>query len=272
MKQTLNSALIFLLLLSVLQSCRKAGGLENPSIAPAQSEVPAAIAPANSLTAPKKLKKINLLNNTFATFQYNAAGRIYKVVHSSDSILYTYTSTTMTIRKYGRYSKELMSILKGKLNAKGCLMNLSGTEGNMTINVQYTYDAANRLVQRTGTYSDANTTVNSKAVYTWSNGDLVKETFYENNQLNYVNQYTYDLAKENKLNIMQAHNFWVDSFLGVPNKHLRTKYVMNAGSPGQFTVSEVWTLNAQGEPTLSKLTSSLPLPFGLKSLDYTYFY
>ncbi|HEX2536484.1 MAG TPA: hypothetical protein VHK69_22230 [Chitinophagaceae bacterium] len=272
MKHSILRSLSFATLLSLLFSCSKENLTSSPSMERAP-EVAAASAPGISQLTAVRLKRRTLLNSPNADFYYDSYGRLTKVVGYSDSTTYSYSGGYLTINKYFRPTKQLNYSMKGQLDSQGRLVNLKGTNSYGTVDAQYVYDVNGRLVQSTNKVPDGKGGIlNGKTVYSWKNGDLVTETSYINTQLSQVNQFTYDLNKANPLNVYELHSNWVDRYLGVPNQHLRTKSVIAVGKPGQFTVNEFWTLNAQGSPVFSQQFSSIPLPFGLKSLDYQYYY
>ncbi|HEX2536483.1 MAG TPA: hypothetical protein VHK69_22225 [Chitinophagaceae bacterium] len=273
MKRSILPSLSLCTLLLLLFSCGKEKLPGTSGELPLESpESGARTAATGNLISVARLKKLTYVNADYYQFQYDGYGRLYKVVSTGDSVTYTYTSGYLTIRKYSRPTKALKATLKGALDSKGRLTNLKGNDVFGPVDAVYTYDASGRLAQRMSKVTDGITVKNVKTIFTWTNGDLVKESLFIDGGAGPVNLYGYDAAKANKLNVYPMQELWVDGFLGLPSQHLRTKTILNAGAPNQFITTESWTLNAQGLPASSKLYTSFVLPSNQKYIEIKYAY
>lgn len=237
----------------VFFSCKKSSDLTGnvPTTGEEATVVP-------KLAATPKLVKITSDFIPVTTFTYDTKGRISSATDEYQTT-YTYGKGTVTIKTTNLYTAAIRSLMTGKLNGKGYLVDLEGylIEDEIRQDKKYVfnYDAAGQMIQMDVATTVENVTSNLSVKCTWKDGNLVKQTQTLNGNPGLEWQYTYDAAKKDLTGLRnQFIDAWSDTFLGKRNtNHVSSIFLAVDGKTDKYSDNN-WTFNANGYATASVAT------------------
>lgn len=184
-------------------------------------------------------------------YQYDAQGRVTKVIYSEDVFTLTYNSNSFTVKDFRPVENRLVLDATATLDVSKRVVKLNGNAAYVanspyTTEHTYTYGQSANLLEITDVRSNG---VVIKNVYTWSNGDITRNDVLINGVLKYYTTYEYFNLDDITGIDLYRFNCAVTGVTGVNSKHLvkkaTTSYTDNTPS---FFVDYMYTLDSQGYP------------------------
>jgi hypothetical protein len=248
---------IFLLLLSLLTSCKKEKTRNPNSIEKA------------------KLSKVEYLYNGqpdyTETYAYDGKGRLSGYTYDIDVETFEYVEDNfLKVTRRHKETNVIAGFYEAVLNDKGAITDLKfkDANGQLGAHYTYTYDAEGYMIKR----KSVNVSVNFiwEVEYKIMNGNLLSVKVFQNGIHTYSGEYSFDNTHEATVPHTPDY-LWISATLfGKPLKNVATAYKLYKVADGSLVANDIYTnqYDATGRLKTQSVDYKLPGKKGIYNFTY----